>query len=325
MTEAAAIVITHNSEDVIGACLDSLRGQAAEIVVVDNASSDGTLGEVLRRQGISLIANPWNRGYAAAANQGIQATAAEFALLFNPDAELVCGLDALVEECREPDVAVCGGMLLGPDGCPQHGFMVRRLPTSATLVFEILGINRIWPGNPVNRRYRCLDLDLNSAADVEQPAGAFFLIRRSAWRQLGGLDEIFHPLWFEDVDFCKRARQNGYRIRFVPEARAAHRGAHSARQLSPSSREGYWYGNLLTYAAKHFHRLSFAVVCVAVVLGSILRAIAGFFRWRSPNSVLAYGRIIRKAGSLLIAGRKRTPGLALTVPRPSGSTQSGSC
>ncbi len=75
----------------------------------------------------------------------------------------------------------------------------------------MLGLNRLWPGNPVNRRYRCLDLDLEAAADVEQPAGAFLLIRRDAWQALGGFDEGFHPIWFEDVDFLKRARDAGYR------------------------------------------------------------------------------------------------------------------
>lgn len=319
MTEAAVVVITHNSEAVIGACLESLRDQAAETIVVDNASSDGTLREVSRKTGVHVIANPWNRGFAAAANQGIDAAASEFVLLLNPDAELLSGLDALVEECRKPGVAICGGALVDSDGRPQQGFMVRRLPTPATLIFEVLGINRIWRKNPVNRRYRCFDLDLNTPAEVEQPAGAFFLIRRSVWKDLGGMDEIFRPLWFEDVDFCNRAKQTGHQISYVPAARAVHKGAHSARQLSPSCRAGYWYGNLLTYAAKHFHGVSFAAVSIAVVLGSILRAVAELFRKGSLKSVLIYGRVICEAGCLLIAGRKKTLGITLALPRRSGS------
>ena len=67
----------------------------------------------------------------------------------------------------------------------------------------------MWPGNPVNRRWRCHDLDLSVAQDVEQPAGACLLVRGSVWQELGGLDERFHPLWFEDVDFCQRLKQRG--------------------------------------------------------------------------------------------------------------------
>ncbi len=313
MSESAIVVIAHNSEAVIGACLDSLGQSGAEIIVVDNASADQTRSEVLRRSGVTLLANYWNRGFAAAANQGIQAAAADYVLLLNPDAELVRGLDALVQECRQPDVAVCGGALLAEDGSPQTGFMVRRFPTPAALAFEVLGINRLWPRNPINCRFRCLDLDANAAAEVEQPAGAFLLVKREAWRKLGGFDEIFHPLWFEDVDYCKRAKDSGCRIRYVPSAAARHKGADSVRQLPPSSREGHWYGNLLTYASKHFRCFGFAAVCGAIVLGSVLRTVFAVFRWRSLKPVLIYGRVIRLAAWFLIAGRGEGVGFSSAV------------
>ncbi len=96
---------------------------------------------------------------------------------------------------------------------PQSGFTIRRFPTPAALIFELFGINRLWPSNPVNRHYRYLDRDLDQPGPVEQPAGAFLMTRRDVWESLHGFDESFHPVWFEDVDYCKRASGSGYQIR----------------------------------------------------------------------------------------------------------------
>jgi len=303
MSTLGVVVVTHNSEAVIGACLDSLRQADAEIVVVDNASADGTRQEVLRRPEIALIANPWNRGFAAAVNQGFEALDCPYVLLLNPDTELAGGLDDLVAGCGQDGVAAAGGKLVDERGRPQTGFMVRRFPSAASLSLEALGVNRLWPGNPVNRRYRCADLDPEAPAQVDQPAAAFLLVRREVWRRLGGFDESFAPLWFEDVDFCRRAAAEGHRLRYVPTAVAKHKGGHSAGQLPPAARELYWYGTLLRYAAKHFRRSALAVVCAAVVLGSILRTGWGIVRWKSLKHVLVYGSVIRLAGLHLVFGQ----------------------
>ena len=88
--------------------------------------------------------------------------------------------------------------------------------------------------------------------EIEQPAGAFMMIRRDAWERVGGFDEGFYPLWFEDVDFCLPLE--GCRLRFfhVPAAVVMHAGAHSIRKLPLGFGEIYWYGSLLRYASKHF-------------------------------------------------------------------------
>src|SRR5260370_7311416 len=78
------------------------------------------------------------------------------------------------------------------------------------------------------------------------------MIRRDAWEKLGGLDENFYPLWFEDVDFLKRAKDNLYHIRYVPQAVAKHTGAHSIRKISLEFRQFYWYGSLLKFLPHHF-------------------------------------------------------------------------
>ncbi len=142
------------------------------------------------------------------------------------------------------------------------------------LVFEALLVNQLWPGNPVNRRYRCLDADYSQQQEVEQPAGACLAVTRTAWDTLGGFDEQFFPVWFEDVDFCKRLREQGGRIFYCPEARFRHSGAHSVGQLCFRARQIFWYGNMLRYARKHFSDAQVFLLRLAIVGGMFLRSAA---------------------------------------------------
>ena len=187
MAEIGIVIVTYFSEAEIGACLDAALSTGADVVVVDNASGDGTIAEVARR-GVRLIANPVNRGFAAAVNQGFAAVNSPYILLLNPDAILESGLDALRVACELPRSAGAGGLLLGADGRPQSGFMFRALPTPGVLILEAILLNRVWAANPINRRYRGLGADCSRRMAVEQPAGAFLMIRREVWSELGGLD-----------------------------------------------------------------------------------------------------------------------------------------
>ncbi|HWB95796.1 MAG TPA: glycosyltransferase family 2 protein [Bryobacteraceae bacterium] len=296
------VIVTYHSALHIGECLAAARRCAAQIVVVDNASQDGTRDEVLR-MGVKLIANPTNRGFAAAVNQGIRALDTSYLLLLNPDAVIQKGIDALQACCAEPGVAAAGGKLVDAEGRPQVGFMVRRFPSPAALVFEALLINRLWPGNPVNRRYRCADLDFSVPQDVDQPAGAFLMFRREVWHKLGGLDERFSPLWFEDVDFCRRIRDAGYHIRYTPDAVAKHTGGHSLSGLTLEIRTLYWYGSFLRYTARHFRPWQRRLVSLAVLIGAFLRMIASAAMSRTLKSTAVYGEVISLAGRYFVSGR----------------------
>src|ERR1039457_6170982 len=260
MPDIGIVIVTYNSRAEIGACLEPAIASGADVVVVDNASSDGTIEEV-RRYGVRLLANAGNRGFAAAVNQGFAALETPFVLLLNPDAQLRGGLDAMAAACRLPRAGGAGGKLMDSEGHPQVGFMFRQLPGPMVLILEILLLNRIWPSNPVNRRYRGLQVNYNMRIPVEQPAGAFLMVPRAVWQELGGFDESFFPLWFEDVDFCRRAIDRGYQLYYIPEAVAKHTGGHSVSQLSVDKRRVYWYGSLLRYSAKHFRPRAFRVVC----------------------------------------------------------------
>jgi len=303
MKRVGAVIVTHNSAEHITACLSALSGRVDQIVVVDNASDDGTADLVAGAQRASLIANPENRGFAAALNQGIQALDTELILALNPDAIVLTSLAPLAEAFEDPSVGAAAGKLVDGSGRPQIGFNVRRFPTPASLALEALGMNRVWKKNPVNRRYRCLDLDPDRPAEVEQPAGAFLMIRRGVWQALGGWDCKFYPLWFEDVDFLKRLRSAGFRIIYEPQAVARHAGGHSVQHVDADSRILWWYGSLLRYAVKHFRPLGRFVVAVAVLCGSVVRMVFGLLFWWKRYPVKVYVRVIRFACLRLLPGR----------------------
>ena len=189
-------------------------------------------------------------------------------------------------------------------GKPQKGFTIRRFPTPLTLWFELSGLNRLWPSNPVNRRYRYLDRDLDHAGPVEQPAGAFLMFRRDVWERLGGLDEGFYPVWFEDVDFCRRAIDAGYRIEYTPQVEAEHLGGHSVLQIPQGCRARYWCASLLRYGSKHFGFFAYRGVCLAVVLTSVPRAVARMMRERSLSPILSCIHIVGFAGRRLVSPRR---------------------
>ena len=300
MSGTGVVVVTYNSAEVIERCLDSCR--KCPVIVVDNASDDNTCELAERKPWVRVIRNPTNYGFAAAVNQGVAELDADMILLLNPDVELETDLDALESACRQDGFGLAGGKLVDGGGHVQTGFTARRFPTALTLIFEVLGINRIFPLNPLNRRYRCLDIDLSKSSEVDQPPGALLMFRREVWQRLGGFDTQFQPLWFEDVDFCRRARNLGLRIQYVPAVTGKHHGGHSIARLDWSERELFWYVSLLRYASKHFAPYAYRGVGVAVVLGSLLRSVIGMVRWRSLRPIQVYAKIIHFAAASLVSG-----------------------
>jgi len=272
----SVIIVTYNSRDHIGHCLESLKNSGQEIVLVDNASADGTSDWVRHAfSTVKLIAAPKNLGFAAAANLGARHSSGTALLFLNPD--VVChGSLASLEQVliNFPDVVALAPKLVDSEGRTQIGFNIRRLPTPAALIFEILLLNRLFPRNTVNRNYRCLDLNHDLPAEVEQPAGACLLVRRESFEGCGGFDEGFFPLWFEDVDLCLRLRRQGGKILFWPEICFQHAGGHSVESLTFSERQVYWYRNLLYYVQKHFPWKTGVMIRVALLCGAGLRVVA---------------------------------------------------
>jgi len=297
----SAILVTHNSGAAITACLEALGGEDCAIVVVDNASSDDTVRRVeefVAWHPVRLIANEQNLGFGAAVNQGARESEDDVLLLVNPDAVAAPGaVSALLQCMRDTGAAAVGGALLEEDGQPARGFAFRRIPTLASLVFEAVLLNRLWPSNPVNRRYRYLDADYSQQQEVEQPAGACLAITRTAWDKLVGFDEQFYPVWFEDVDLCKRLLDAGGKIVYCPTAHFLHSGAHSVGKLSFRDKQLFWYGNMLRYARKHFSNGQVLILRLAIIKGILLRSIAALFGVREASlgeSLSGYWGVIRR-------------------------------
>lgn len=270
-----AVIVAYNSGRHLGRAVESCTRQFISTIVVDNNPADGTAAELARLPQVRVLANTTNRGFAGAVNQGASEAKTDLILLLNPDAALLTPIDPLLQALGEKGYSAAAGLLADNAGNPQKGFTFRRFPGYAALVFEVLGINRILPGNPVNRKYRCLDSDLTKPQSVEQPAGAFFLFRKADWERLGGFDEQFHPVWFEDVDFCRRLISAGGTIWFDPSVRASHFGGHSIQSIGFSERQRVWYASLLRYAAKHMPPLQRRFVAVAVAAAILPRMLAG--------------------------------------------------
>lgn len=289
-------------------------GENCEIVVVDNASQDETVARVQAfqaRHPVELLRISRNLGFAAGVNHGVRAASGEVLLVLNPDAIAEPGAVAELIDCMTAQsAAASGGALLEASGELQRGFAFRRLPTLASLLCETLLINQLWPSNPINRHYRCLDADYSKVQPVEQPAGACLAITRAAWDATGGMDTQFAPVWFEDVDFCKRLLDSGRKIVYCPAARFHHSGAHSVGKLSFADKQLFWYTNMLRYAHKHFSRTKVLILRIGIIKGMLLRMLAARLG-AGPKSVSAnkglpaYWKVVRLAIGLRALGRSR--------------------
>jgi N-acetylglucosaminyl-diphospho-decaprenol L-rhamnosyltransferase len=297
----SAIVVTYNSAGEIGPCLDALRNADGwQRIVVDNASEDDTIERAHKADPAAhVVKNAKNTGFAAGANQGARLASGRILLFLNPDAVAQPGaLDALAEALEQEGVGAVGGALSRSCGEVDRGFCVRRFPTMLSMAAEILLLNRLWPLNPLNRDYRCLDLDYAKRQQVDQPAGACLAVRREAWTNIGGFDERFFPIWFEDVDLCRRLRAHNWKILYSPGASFLHSGGHSVTRLSLGDRQVFWYRNLLRYWRKHESRTAVAGLRAIITLGMGLRSFATLVGSGPENTppaeaMRAYARVVR--------------------------------
>jgi N-acetylglucosaminyl-diphospho-decaprenol L-rhamnosyltransferase len=223
--DLAVVVVNHNAGAYLEACLRSVYANAGgadlEVVVVDNASTDGSAraaSEAVPQA--TLIETGRNGGFAAGVNVGIRATTAPYVLVLNPDAEVwegtLAGLVKLADE--RPRAGAIGPMIRNSDGTVYPSG--RTVPSIGTALGHAF-LGAVWPDNPWSRSYRLADWDRSTEREVDWISGAAFLLRRAALDEIGLLDERFF-LYAEEVDLFKRLRDAGWTIVFTPELEVVH-------------------------------------------------------------------------------------------------------
>jgi len=233
--DLSILIVTYNSARLIGSLLDRLRAELAEldaeVVIVDNASHDGTADRVRREHPwVNLIPSPENLGFAAGNNLAARQARGRILLLLNPDAlpaagALACGI-ALMDQ--HADAGLAGGELLGADGSRQPS--ARMFPTLRDELFTLSGLAARYPHSRLFARLDRRWTDPEQAALVDWIPGAFVFIPARLFAQLGGFDERFF-MYYEEVDLCRRIRQAGYQIHYWPVLKAMHLGGESAKTV----------------------------------------------------------------------------------------------
>jgi N-acetylglucosaminyl-diphospho-decaprenol L-rhamnosyltransferase len=227
-------------------------GQASnlQIIVVDNASTDGS-PEMVRAEfpHVHLIVNDENRGFTAANNQGLAVAEGRYLLLLNPDTEVVGDALATMIQYMDghPEVGALGPQLRYADGSQQSSR--RRFPTFATALVESTVIQEWWHDNRVLRRYYLADTSDDAIQAVDWLVGACLLVRREAYEQVGGLDEGFF-MYSEEMDWCKRIKDAGWLIVYLPTATVIHHEGKSSEQVV-AARHIHFQSSKVRYFRKH--------------------------------------------------------------------------
>ncbi|HYM07659.1 MAG TPA: glycosyltransferase family 2 protein [Terriglobales bacterium] len=283
------IIISYNTRDLLDQCLRSIfRSPASvpyEVLVIDNCSCDQSPEMVKDRYpAVRLIVNQENVGFAAANNQGLRVARGRYALLLNSDTELLG--DALDEMWRHfethAQTGIVGSKLLNSDGSLQPSG--NKIPTLGQEIIRVLPF-----GNKKNR-YFDPQRNYDVVADVEEVSGACLMLRREVWESVGLLDENFF-FYHEDVDLCRRARQAGWQVKYLPTAQVLHHSQRSTPIRDPvfAARclKGYFYWIRKCYGpwGELVLRLEMTVLTASKLLIGSLAACCGSSRGRSLQAV----------------------------------------
>lgn len=253
----SVIVVSWNVSKLLDVSLETLKRDLdnveAEVFVVDNNSADDSVEMVRKNHSwVNLIANDSNLGFAKANNQALKLAKGEYILLLNPDTEVIAGaIPRLIEFLENhPKAGIVAPQLINSDGSIQRS--CRAFPTFMGMLYELLGLSKLFPDHPLFGSYKMLDFNHDELREVDQPEGACLLLRRPVIEQVGSLDEGFFML-FEEVDWCYRIKQAGWEIWFDPSAKVVHHYGQSIKQVKArmilSSHRG-----LYRFWSKHYAR-----------------------------------------------------------------------
>jgi GT2 family glycosyltransferase len=248
------IIVSWNVRDYLADCIESVlencRSLQYEIIVVDNASTDGTTDFIKNKYPrLVLIPNSTNKGFGYANNQGISQAQGRYLLFLNPDTIMkpnaVEKMLAFLEQNK--DVGAIGPMLLNEDLTIQRS--VRAFPTFRGALYRHTILRYFGLFKSHHKKWRMKNFKCDRLSDVDQLMGAAILTEKDLVLKVGGFDERFF-MYYEEVDFCYRIKKAGYRIVFFPDASIIHLGGKSARQI-PLRKKIMAIRSLLRFFAKH--------------------------------------------------------------------------
>ncbi len=285
-TLGICIVIRESKEEIL-ACLDSVYQQTPnldfDIVVVDNASTDGALDEIRARfPSVQTLRNEANLGYSRAVNQGLKMLNARYYLLLNPDALIMeSAIEKMIRFMEEtPQAGIAIPKVLNRDGTLQA--QCRRGEARPGEVFSyFLGLDRLFPNDPRFNGYLLRHIDNNAIHEVKAVSGSAMFIRRAVIEQIGYLDERYFA-YQEDSDYCLRARLAGWKVCYAPVAEVIHYGGRGGSHANPYFGVYQWHRSYYLYYRKHFakdypfwfHPLYYAAMLAKMLLNLMVLLIS---------------------------------------------------
>ena len=250
--DISIIIVTWNVRELLRTNLTRLlnlpSAYSKEIFVVDNHSHDGTAYMVRQDfPSVYLITNNWDAGFAGPNNQALRLAKGKVVILLNPDMLVEPGaLDKTFEKLTsETDIGVLGIKLLNAEGQPISN--VRRFPDLISQLAVILKLGRLFP--KLLDHYLATDFDYTKSQDVDQVRGSFFAFRRELLETVGYLDAGYH-IWFEEVDYCLRAKQAGLRVHYLADASAQDFVGKGVAQMKHLEKQLIFTASMIRYFRK---------------------------------------------------------------------------
>jgi len=299
--DLSIIIVSWNVSNLLKKCINSIykrtQGISFEVFVIDNASADNTV-QIIRKNfsQVKLIINQENKGFAGANNQGIKGAEGDYVLLLNPDTELKeDSFTKMVKFMKDnPKCGIAGCHLLNPDG--SHQDSVRRFPKFLDQALILLKLHHIFPQFAPFQHYLCKDFDYKQEQQVDQVMGAFFMIRRKVIEQIGLLDEKFF-IWFEEVDYCQRAKAAGWQVIYTPLTSIIHHFGQSFKQVMTIKKQKIWNRSLRYYFFKHYGFWKYAVIAllswISLGLVYLLNFKAQILKLKTTTQILNLKKILR--------------------------------
>ncbi len=272
--DLAVVIVSANDGHWLVPCLTSVFAHAGaarlDVVVVDNGSSDGTRELVERRFPQARVISSQNHGFGHGNNRGLETTSARYALLLNPDTEILEGTFAELLQMldRRPEIGLVGVRQLTPDGALFP--TIRRFPSATRALGEAFASER-WPVHPSWAGERVLDPAVYAnESDCDWTSGSFMLVRSEALRSAGLLDERFF-IYAEEPDLCLRIKRAGWSVRHVPDMTILHHACKVGLSPRMVAQEAFARRQ---YAQKHFAGAHRALYLSAIGLRHLIRAVA---------------------------------------------------